>query len=258
MAEVYPAPPAQSPGKKGRNWKLIGAIIGGTVVLMCVCLGGITNYGMRINAERTATAQAFMLANAPTPTIEPTDAPTVEPTVGSTPIPIPTNIPPTDTPAPVPTVAPPTDVPPTTEPTPIPEPTTPPDPGAAMTIAIREAYGSPQPGRPEVEVVEAEPGIIVVTFPVKDNFTAGMRRGGMLTAMVDIAEAAFNSPYDLQQLTMVGMFPLVDQYGNTSDGRVAMITLTREVADKINWAGFDRDNLFRVGEDPFLHPEFRE
>lgn len=102
MAEVYPVPPAP---KKGRNWRLIGGIALGVVVLMCACLIPITRSGMRINASRTATAEAVALANAPTATTMPTVPPTAEPTATLPPEPTATASPtataaPTDTPEP--------------------------------------------------------------------------------------------------------------------------------------------------------------
>jgi len=109
--------PGTPPAKKKRNWKLIGGVIAGTLVLMCVCLSGLTVYGMRINAAATATAEALVVANAPTvqPTSEPTQmmAPTAtvapSPTVEPTPAPEPTDVPtaePTVAPTAEPTVAP--------------------------------------------------------------------------------------------------------------------------------------------------------
>lgn len=101
MAEVYLS--TQPPAKK-RNWKLIGGIVAGTLVLMCACVGGLASYGGRIQARQTATAQALgvvnqestvgtsaaiVMADAPTPTAalvptdtpEPTEAPEPTPTV---------------------------------------------------------------------------------------------------------------------------------------------------------------------------------
>lgn len=110
MAEVYPVPPAP---KKARNWRLIGGVALGCIVLMCACVLSVANYGNRSIARETATAEAIALANAPTATIVPTLAPTGEPT--------PTDVP-TPTAPPLPTA--------TAAPTETPEPTDSPAPTA--------------------------------------------------------------------------------------------------------------------------------
>lgn|GEM_PF-7050216 len=110
MAEVYPAP--QPPAKKGRNWKLIGGVVAGTLVLMCACLAFAANSGSNTLASQTATALALgavavleptgeatvgVAAEAPEPTEAP--APTDVPEPTGTPEPTPTDAP-TNTPAP--------------------------------------------------------------------------------------------------------------------------------------------------------------
>ncbi len=125
-------------------------------------------------------------------------------------------------------------------------------------LTIVEAAGATQPDRPAVKVEESAPGTLVVTFPVQDNFSNGFIRSGMFLSMSNMARAAYGSPYPLERLSLIGTFPLVDQFGNSEEKMVARIILPKATYNQINWENFRRENLMAVGEEPFIHPALAE
>ncbi len=162
-----PIPPRRNPmSKQRRRLTIIGASIGGVLVLTCLCIGGLAAYGSTPGVKNAASTRAALAvaAQAPTATatinIGPTQtralelaqlataqAPTATPIATNTPVPatatpIPptptrTPIPPTNTPLlPTATPIPPTTVPvavvPTATPIPKPPPTTAPTPATGQ------------------------------------------------------------------------------------------------------------------------------
>ncbi len=144
-----PIPPRRNPmSKQRRKLTIIGASIGGVLVLTCLCIGGLAAYGSTPGVKNAASTRAALAvaAQAPTATatinIGPTQtralelaqlataqAPTATPITTNTPVPATaTPIPPTPTRTPIPPTA--TPIPPTNTPlpptaTPIPPTNTP-------------------------------------------------------------------------------------------------------------------------------------
>ena len=48
--------------------------------------------------------------------------------------------------------------------------------------------------------------------------------------------------------------PLVDQYGNTTQDKVGLITFNRSEWKKINWDNFITDNIESVADYFWIHP----
>ena len=168
-----PIPPRRNPmSKQRRRLTIIGASIGGVLVLTCLCIGGLAAYGSTPGAKNAASTRTALTVAAQAPTATPTvnigptqtralelaqlataQAPTATPSATSTPIPpTVTPIPPTPTRTPLPptnTPLPPTAtaIPPTAVPVAV-APTATPRPPAAPTTAPAPATGQKWNGVP--------------------------------------------------------------------------------------------------------------
>ena len=105
---------------------------------------------------------------------------------------------------------------------------------------------------------------VTVVFEASDNFTTNLIAGGIELDMTDVYFALFGGDLDvrLKWATVEALFPLTDQYGNSSLGTVAESLLDGEEAGKVNWEA-DRSYLSLtilpgLYEWVFIHPELAE
>jgi len=95
--------------------------------------------------------------------------------------------------------------------------------------------------------------IILATLNASDNLTQNMIKGGILLDSVGV----FKNLFEIDGVSEVALkwdFPLVDQYGNKELGTIVKITLDKEIADKINWENFNKDNLTNIAKVYWEHP----
>lgn len=102
--------------------------------------------------------------------------------------------------------------------------------------------------------------IISVTLNASDRITTNMTKKGMWLDSVNILESIseLDSFKNLEMITIIWQFPLVDQYGNTEDGKVMSMDFKKETLEKINWDNFQRDNLPNVADNYWEHPALGE
>lgn len=102
---------------------------------------------------------------------------------------------------------------------------------------------------------------VFTEFNADDNLTMNMRRGGIESDMGEIYIALYTSGKDVRTASVAAYFPLVDKYGNGSDGMVYKTTLNKAEADKVNWSAdgvtLRRSILPAVWTATLVHPEFR-
>lgn len=102
---------------------------------------------------------------------------------------------------------------------------------------------------------------VFVEFNGDDNLSAKSRKGGIESKMAEVYIALYTSGKDVQAATVAAYFPLVDKYGNESDGVVYKTALNGAEAAKVNWSA-DNTTLRRsivpgVWTATLVHPEFR-
>jgi hypothetical protein len=209
-------------------------------------------------AESTVTATAI-----------PTETPTAEPTA------IPTETPTTE-PTVIPTEG------PTAEPTAIPTEV----PAAAQTataIAVSEAQINEylammvprvlgdKAGTRGARLVEVKTlfgstyedvSNRLVTIRANNNLSNRLIVAGMLVDAVDYFEAISKNPQvmELESVTILFTFPMVDTYGNTEESGVHRIKLNTSTMAKMNWETFQKGGhrrLVDVADSYFLNAAFR-
>jgi hypothetical protein len=98
----------------------------------------------------------------------------------------------------------------------------------------------------------------MVTFRADDNLTTGFRKTGIENDMRDAYKAFFNgTDVKIKEIVLDAEFPLVDDFGNESDGSVYVTYLTGRTAKKVNWSEADYLDWTRIWTTTVLHPEFR-
>ncbi len=63
---------------------------------------------------------------------------------------------------------------------------------------------------------------------------------------------------DINTIVIEPHLTLVDQYGEESLSRVALITIKRETWKEINWDNFLTDNLPGIADSYWLHPALKD
>lgn len=102
---------------------------------------------------------------------------------------------------------------------------------------------------------------VFAEFNGDDNLTANIRKGGIESKMAEVYIALYTSDKDVQTVTVAAYFPLVDRYGNESDGVVLKTSLGKAEAAKVNWSAdsstLRRSILPNIWTMVLVHPEFR-
>lgn len=223
----------------GRNRILI--IVAGLVVL-CICVGlAIGAYQSSTpEGKTTSTARAIQkeLTRSQETAIAAIDAteaakPTVTPLPSDTPFP-------TDTPGPTST------------------PTNTPEPEVYLRRQIEDALGSSNREVDRLVDFEIVTDVLVVRWAINDNLSEDLIKGGAKLDIVDILESIDDSGIDYSEVQLKGMFPLVDEFGNSTEVPVVEVSYLSDTVDKINWDNFLFENVYEIADRVIIVPAFRD
>lgn len=169
---------------------------------------------------------------------------------------IPTNTPaPTNTPEATETPLPPTEIP---EPTATAPPTATLEPIQALHNALADAIGgSNRDADPRLEVTDFD-GTVEVIWTINDNLTDGMIKGGARLDIRNMLEVMAGTDYPYSNIIFRGTFPLVDNFGNSSEETVVTAEYSRETVERINFSNFLTDNVYTIADDVFIHAAFQD
>ncbi len=123
---------------------------------------------------------------------------------------------------------------------------------------IETALGKPNRNVPRVWDTQIDGQTIKVRFSIDDNLTAGMIKRSARTDVKEILQAIHTSGYLYSAITVTGTYPLKDAFGNSTEQDVIRATYRRSIVDKINWDGFESDNVFQlqIADSAWVHPTF--
>src|SRR5690606_8891183 len=106
--------------------------------------------------------------------------------------------------------------------------------------------------RDRVHKIEVYGEVANVWLNASENLSNNMTKKGMwIDTFKGLEELAKFE--ELERIAFVWMFPLVDKYGNESDGKIMSIDFTREIIDKINFDNVDFNNAPTIAEDYWEH-----
>jgi hypothetical protein len=103
-------------------------------------------------------------------------------------------------------------------------------------------------------IVKSDDQIIAVVFPMNDALTTNWMRRFALDTILDIARAVRDNTDNTHELRVVVTGPLTDAYGNTSEEPAITVHLKATTLERINFDGFDIDNLPMIADHYWQHP----
>ncbi len=115
----------------------------------------------------------------------------------------------------------------------------------------------------KIEITDEDNNTFAVNieFNASDNFSANLRKKGILIKMSEIYQSLYRGNMDINSAIITAHFPLIDKYGNEEDGMVYKTSLLKEEASKINWsvdsATLKLEIIPGIWNDLFIHPEFK-
>lgn len=111
----------------------------------------------------------------------------------------------------------------------------------------------------EIRRIETSDGELWIDYVAKENLTTNLTRRGILSNTKDLVqELSLVVDQDVDAIVVEPHLTLVDQYGEESLSRVALITIERATWEKINWDNFLTDNLPNIADSYWLHPALSE
>lgn len=107
--------------------------------------------------------------------------------------------------------------------------------------------GTNNMGYPYEDTIEVEQALngkynVLVEFNADDNLSKGMIKTGIQIKIAEILKPLFTERGDVQEVTVIALFPLQDKYGRSFRGGVYKAVLNTGEASKVNW-GIDSATL---------------
>lgn len=230
-------------------------ILAGVVALLVVCMACVALSPRAPAPTQTASAPAVTVAPVSVP---PTLA-AAAPAATNTPLPAPTQ-PPAATPTTGPTRTPaPTQPPPATR-TPAP-PTATPSPQDALAKIGQDILGRSDYRRSEL--INLGDGYTATIEGHMSVLTEGLAVSAAALEFLQSAQRVFTDMPQVQIYQFVQTTELKDVYGKTSEAPVLKLTMTRRLAEKVEWKGLnfrDVDRLLKSdqGSGVYVHPALKK
>lgn len=101
-------------------------------------------------------------------------------------------------------------------------------------------------------------GSVDITFDIGDNFTHNMIVSGAQGDTVDLLQWAKENYPAAPEVVITGRFPMVDEFGNTATDEILVVAYTRATLDKINFEGVNRENIWKLADRRYVHPELQK
>ncbi|GIO63594.1 hypothetical protein [Paenibacillus cineris] len=100
-------------------------------------------------------------------------------------------------------------------------------------------------------------GFLLIKGKGKENITNNYTVKGFKMSIFNIMKSIHDQK-EIKTLAFNITYPLVDKYGNSSDQIVMKVEFSRATLDKINYDGFDFNNIGDVADSYWEHPAIRE
>lgn len=97
-----------------------------------------------------------------------------------------------------------------------------------------------------------------ITFKVDDNLSKGMIRDGAKYDVLRILRGIHEADVKATWVSIEGTFPLVDKYGEESQGQVVFAGFDGDTLDKINYKDVEYLEAEELATTWILHPDLRE
>ena len=94
---------------------------------------------------------------------------------------------------------------------------------------------------------------LTIQVAFNDNLTEHLIRVGMTMDLSNILKALHQSGYEYSKVTLSGSFPMADKFGNSSETEVVRASYSHTIVEKINWDGFQHDNVLDIADEVHLN-----
>lgn len=103
---------------------------------------------------------------------------------------------------------------------------------------------------------DPEGRLLKITFPISDSFTSGMIRTGAQMDTMDILHAVRDSDIDYKRVFIHGTFPMMDQYGNTTEGTPLAVQYLPETVNAVNYDEIlVQEKIWDLADMAKVHPD---
>lgn len=98
-----------------------------------------------------------------------------------------------------------------------------------------------------------EDKIIIATLNANENLTTKLTRKAIQADSGRLLKELF-SLKEIQEVTLIWQFPLVDASGNVENEPVLKLSIDKEKASDVNWENINSDNISSVVNEYWEHP----
>ncbi|KAB2337670.1 hypothetical protein F7731_08745 [Cytobacillus depressus] len=124
-----------------------------------------------------------------------------------------------------------------------------------VTAALHKGFGKKFNDKDSVQEIKAIKGVdesarVNVKVYAKDSI-------GMKTTMLNSITSTLKelqNENEIETIFFMIIFPLVDQYGNSEDGTIAKVEISKETLDKINFKNFVYNQIPNIADEYWEHP----
>lgn len=137
-------------------------------------------------------------------------------------------------------------------------PTTTQAPQDALKLKIVKELGTSNRKVERVASFEAQAGGGVnITWAIDENLTSGLTKDTSRLEAKKILQELHDSGFDYARVSLVGTYPLQDQYGNAKEETVVRVAYDKETVDRINFKNIDTKNMFDIADSTYVVPAFQ-
>ena len=100
--------------------------------------------------------------------------------------------------------------------------------------------------------------VIAIDFTSHPDSDAGVTKSKTRKTIARLLEAFQKTrvPYNKVRITVYHQ--LVDVYGDEDVGKVVLVAYSKDAIDKINFSGFSSDDVYRISDDHWINPVFKD
>jgi len=133
------------------------------------------------------------------------------------------------------------------------QPTEPADPLEALRLKLESTLGESNRHVRRFDLA-LDGTTLQVTIAANDNLTDGLIKSGIQSDVYDTLKAASASRVQYDRLLITVTFQTADAFGQTAETELVRATYTRETLGKIVWGNFNKNNIYTIADDLYLHP----
>ena len=126
-----------------------------------------------------------------------------------------------------------------------------------LKAEIAKALGEGNRDLAKVQEVSIAGDRITVRFAIDDNLIVSWVAYGAKDDVSKILKAIAQSQVEFSSVWVRGSFSMKDKFGNVSESEVVQVHYSKATIGKINWAGFNSENVYDIADGKVIHAQFQ-